>query len=366
MAFKRWKRPERNDTNSRNFMNVLFNPCKPIVDIIAVHGLNPLDTESHAEATWTAGDKLWLRDFLPNQVPKARILLFGYNANVAFQTAAAGIREQAENLLNQLNIHRTEDPSRPLIFICHSLGGIVVKRALVHSKADQTYETIVKSTFGIAFLATPHRGGNHAGIGEVVAKVARSMLGNPNNTFMRALKKDSQFLDTISDDFRQLLEDFQILSFYETQPLCYFGIVVDRKSAVLGLPGTREKQLALEADHRSICKFSSDKDPNYQLVAENIIRMINTACSLRNRSNSSKLCSGENESACQGHLNSTFQAGNGNTNQVVGHANKTRQFGNQNTSISNGNGNETIQISSGALEIGPYVEMLKRLDWLSL
>jgi hypothetical protein len=45
---------------------------------------------------------MWLRDFLPKKLPTARILLFGYNANVAFQTSTAGVREQAENLLNRL------------------------------------------------------------------------------------------------------------------------------------------------------------------------------------------------------------------------------------------------------------------------
>jgi hypothetical protein len=64
--------------------------------------LNPTNKDFHAEATWTSGDKLWLRDFLPRQLPKARVLLFGYNSNVAFETSTAGVREQAENLLNRL------------------------------------------------------------------------------------------------------------------------------------------------------------------------------------------------------------------------------------------------------------------------
>jgi hypothetical protein len=71
-----------------------------------VHGLNPTNTEFHAEATWTSGNKLWLRDFLPQQIPKARVLLFGYNSNIAFETSIAGVREQAENLLNRLKAKR--------------------------------------------------------------------------------------------------------------------------------------------------------------------------------------------------------------------------------------------------------------------
>ena len=71
-----------------------------------MHGLNPTNREFHAEATWSKGDKLWLRDFLPEKLPKARVLLFGYNSNVAFETSSAGVREQAENLLNRLKAKR--------------------------------------------------------------------------------------------------------------------------------------------------------------------------------------------------------------------------------------------------------------------
>lgn len=91
--------------------------------IVAVHGPNPINTEFHAEAIWTVNDKLWLRAFLPRQLPSARVLLFGYNANVAFQTSVAGVREQGINLLNRLALKREEAEERPIIFIAHSLGG---------------------------------------------------------------------------------------------------------------------------------------------------------------------------------------------------------------------------------------------------
>lgn len=74
---------------------------------MAVHGLNPTNKENHAEETWTAPNgKMWLRDFLPRDIPKARILLFSYNANIVFETSTAGVQEQAENLLNRLLMKR--------------------------------------------------------------------------------------------------------------------------------------------------------------------------------------------------------------------------------------------------------------------
>ncbi|KAI0010316.1 hypothetical protein F4779DRAFT_316823 [Xylariaceae sp. FL0662B] len=366
----RWGRSERTagpdekqqSKSSRNFLEALVDPSEPTLDIVAIHGLNPLDRRSHAEATWTAGDKVWLKDFLPREAPEARILLFSYNSNVAFQTAAVGVREQAENLLNQLEKARTTDRDRPLIFICHSLGGIIVKRALVHAKSDKSYEAIWKSTSGITFFATPHRGGNHAGVGSVVAKIACSILRNPGNNFMSALRTDSAFLDIITDDFRQLLEDFQILSFYETQPLGPFGIVVNPKSAILGLPGTREKQIPLEANHSNICKFGSDKDPRYRQVADNLVKMINNASSSQNRTIRREPCPERNVSNCRGDGNTTLQAGHANHSKTNGSANKTHQFGDGNGSENNGNRNTTTQIGVGAIDIARCSEIFLLIE----
>ena len=72
------------------------------LSIVAVHGLNPTNAESHAYTTWVSGDKLWLEHFLPEALPRARILIFGYNANVTVDSSTTGVREQAENLLNWL------------------------------------------------------------------------------------------------------------------------------------------------------------------------------------------------------------------------------------------------------------------------
>jgi triacylglycerol esterase/lipase EstA (alpha/beta hydrolase family) len=195
------------------------------ISIVAVHGLNTTNTKNHAEAAWTAKDKLWLRDFLPTALPHARVLLFGYNANVAFETSIAGVREQATDLLNQLDGKREDSKDRPIIFIAHSLGGIVVKRALVEAKLNGSYKAIGNATYGIAFFGTPHKGGKHVKLGDFATATVRGVLRGPSNSFLEAMKKDSLFADALEKDFQHLFEDYKILSFYETRPMGKFGLV---------------------------------------------------------------------------------------------------------------------------------------------
>ena len=159
------------------------------------------------------------------KLPHARVLLFGYNSSVAFETSIAGVREQAASLLNRLALKRENADSRPIIFVAHSLGGIIVKRALIEARLDRTYQSIHDSTYGLAFFGTPHRGSGFAKFGDVAVSIVRGVLHNPKNTFMDALKRNSIFSDNIVDDFRHQIEQYQILSFYETETTKNLGIV---------------------------------------------------------------------------------------------------------------------------------------------
>jgi hypothetical protein len=72
--------------------------------IIAIHGL-----DGHLAKSWTAGDgTLWLRDLLPEKVPHARILTYGYDAYTRGRDklANASIHDLAKNLLSSLATER--------------------------------------------------------------------------------------------------------------------------------------------------------------------------------------------------------------------------------------------------------------------
>lgn len=53
--------------------------------------------------------------------------------------------------------------------------------------------------------------------------------------------------------------------------------IVEKSSAVLGLPDTREKKIALNANHEEICRFSSEDDENYRHVSALLVDLAKTA-----------------------------------------------------------------------------------------
>jgi predicted alpha/beta-fold hydrolase len=110
-------------------IHVLADGVDPVVDIVAIHGL-----DGHPLESWMAGNgKIWLRDFLPDKVPRARILTYGYDAYTRGrpQLTHQSIYDHAETLVTYLASERKEFKTehRPIIFVAHSLGGNVLKYA---------------------------------------------------------------------------------------------------------------------------------------------------------------------------------------------------------------------------------------------
>ena len=70
--------------------------------IIAVHGL-----DGHREKTWTADNKkMWLKDFLPFDIPNARIFTYGYNASTHGDPAVQYLSQHAEDFVDHLSLRR--------------------------------------------------------------------------------------------------------------------------------------------------------------------------------------------------------------------------------------------------------------------
>lgn len=116
------------------------------------------------------------------------------------------------------------------------------------------------------FLATPHRGSNLA---EILTRILQVTPGA--RPFVSDLIPNSSTIQSINDEFPHHCQDLQLHSFYETSAM-NFGvkkaIVVPKDSATLGY--ANERTMYLSGNHREICKFSSQEDPNYLAVRNSL------------------------------------------------------------------------------------------------
>jgi hypothetical protein len=75
------------------------------LDIVALHGIT-----GDAYDTWThENGKFWLRDFLPEDFPGARVFSFGYDAGVLFSQSKGNIESFARSLLEGLTRERINE-----------------------------------------------------------------------------------------------------------------------------------------------------------------------------------------------------------------------------------------------------------------
>jgi hypothetical protein len=208
-------------------------PCSAtlltVSSIIAVHGLNPRNSNDaeHAWNTWctpTGPDgRLWLRDDLPEYIAESRVFLYEYNATATFGNDTSTFISSASALLEAIQALRGSDndssaKSRPILFLGHSIGGLLIKQALINAHNNPDYSSIEHATKGLVFFATPHRGGdtNLASLGGVMAKIAAAMGFQEGDDLLERLKTGRIFSDVTQERWKYHLLRYHIRSFWGT------------------------------------------------------------------------------------------------------------------------------------------------------
>ena len=252
------------DTRGPLGLNTIHKPLGDVVaDIIFVHGLG-----GGSRKTWSKNEDsalFWPGEWLPTEPEfrNARIHTFGYDSNYD-KSSILNVSDFARSLIEW--VISTPDIPRnsqtPVVLVCHSMGGLVAKKAFILSKQRPEYErfsTLVRSIF---FLATPHRGSNLA---DTLDKILQVSPGA--RPFVNDLQPNSVMLEAINEEFPLHSQDLHLFSFYERLPMNFGikkGLVVPKDSATLGY--TNERRTYLDADHRGVCKFDSRESPNYREV----------------------------------------------------------------------------------------------------
>lgn len=210
-----------------------------IISIVFVHGLT-----GNRRSTWTDkhSNVYWPKDLLGNdELPPMRVLSYGYDADIAHFWAMASqnrIGEHAGNLINALAQLRngSDTEGRPIIFVSHSLGGLVTEDALLHSQnsVDPHLQDIINSVAGICFLGTPHCGSNIAQWANIASSLIKAVK-TTNVSVVKTLTINSEVLARVQRDFqsmhRRLPQNtaFGITCFYEEIPVRGIGEVRDSR-----------------------------------------------------------------------------------------------------------------------------------------
>ncbi|OBR03258.1 LipA and NB-ARC domain-containing protein [Colletotrichum higginsianum IMI 349063] len=252
-----------------------------VADIVFVHGLT-----GNRETTWT--DKstgvFWPAHLLKDEVPRTRIVTFGYDADVVHFWAAASqnrVRNHAVNLINAISQlrERTDTEDRPVIFVVHSLGGLIFEDAMLASRnsAEAHIRSVYDSTAGVCFMGTPHCGSTLAGWATVFGQIA-TVVKKTNTSILKVLEPESEVLALIQGDFHTMLRNradqgrppLKMTCFYEELPVKGAGEIVPKHSAIL----PAYNSIGIHKNHMDMTKFSSAEDPGYLSVSTEILRWV--------------------------------------------------------------------------------------------
>ncbi|KAH9305135.1 hypothetical protein KI387_009539, partial [Taxus chinensis] len=201
----------------------------PSLDVVFVHGLRggPFKTwrmtDNKSSTTSKSGlvEKIdeesgregtcWPREWLAADLPRTRFLTVKYKTNLSqWSGATLPLEEVSLMLLKKLVAAGIGD--RPVVFVTHSMGGLVVKQMLFQA-GKQNITKLVNNTSGIVFYSCPHFGSKLADMPWRMGLILRPAPS------IGELRSGSPRLEELNHFVRQLhiKSGLQVLSFSETK-----------------------------------------------------------------------------------------------------------------------------------------------------
>lgn len=281
----------QNQCTSKPVYHDCLNPIPPLestlmphtkLDIILIHGLrgHPFETWRTDTATSASANRnsVWPEEFLLPDLAahniQARVLTLGYEAGMVSWSSpwpSLSLPERAKLMLDALQSAKVDlmsaelEESTPIVFITHSLGGLLVKEMLLQAACQCPHSA--KNVAGVIFFAVPHFGSDL--VKGVHTQAIRSLL-RTHPALVDLFEKKGR-LEFLNDSFRSLY--INCLSFGESKPSSVgFGISAMIVKPKYANPLTGAFYIVPGADHMSICKATSPQDPVYRRVVEYIVQ----------------------------------------------------------------------------------------------
>ncbi|KAJ5078594.1 hypothetical protein M0811_04919 [Anaeramoeba ignava] len=218
------------------------------IDIVFVHGLKGNFVKTWRG--WFQSGNFWIQSLLPKDINKsARIVSVSVKTFLGGWGSEGGSLQDMSLILLQ-NLQKAGiGKNRPVIFVSHSLGGLVVKELVV--SAQTKYPYLFRNIRGCVFYSTPHFGMSISSQSKYF-----ELLFGPNSSLNILTDKNS--LISLNKKFGTL--KIPTLSFAESKSIIPGIIVVSPQSANPGFG----KFILTKESHRTISKHKSRDDPIYQ------------------------------------------------------------------------------------------------------
>jgi pimeloyl-ACP methyl ester carboxylesterase len=260
--------------------NLSVSQSEPELDVIFVHGLG-----SDAGGWVNRVTNFDWPVELGERNARLRTMAVEYYAPMmGHQAVSPSYQALAIKLFDDLT--QRDVGTRPIVFVAHSLGGIMVKQLLRHAEAKK--HKIFKQTRTVIFLSTPHSGATIATLGghlgsavKFLGQAVATFLPAPVGVVVDAAAQVAAWQVRISDLTSQLqkeqpslldlnlwyrtLRHIDTRVYYETNSF-YAVLIVDPLSADPGVYGC-DPVRAEGKDHITISKPRDENDDLYKAVA---------------------------------------------------------------------------------------------------
>jgi pimeloyl-ACP methyl ester carboxylesterase len=237
-----------------------YNP-KSDTTVIFVHGFL-----SNSESCWTSKSGKYWPDLVQNDLrfENPSIFLAGYHT--AFDSEDYKLRDCAGELIRALERPHADGRPSPILsqnilFVCHSLGGIVTRYVLEAHTSKFSSKTI-----GLALMASPSLGSEYADTFSGIINFYRNGMANQ-------LSSMNEILSDLDGRFKVLIDERRIPNLVGAEAIEHHFLyklyllpgpepVVTKKSASRYFVS----QVLPKTNHSSIVKPESVDDPSHQFL----------------------------------------------------------------------------------------------------
>ncbi|TPX07735.1 uncharacterized protein E0L32_010631 [Thyridium curvatum] len=225
-------------------------------------------------------------DFIKAEVARPRPRIETLSTNGKLLPAQLDVFGHGDEMLHDLAILRekTKTKGRSLVFITHSLGGIVVKEALRRSEnmGEPSLKDVLHSTRSILFIGCPHRDSQYGKLSHAVRNMASTTLKvAADDAVLRDLSGAvSANLNLNRLAFLRLWNNynFRVKTFHEKVAIdaqrnrALTDLTLRREASFLGDP--REQAEGILGDHIGICRYRAMGDEAYRSLSFTLMKII--------------------------------------------------------------------------------------------